>query len=48
MARVPSAMMLFFSAFRPHYTIYDFEVSLARPQMELIAARVSALNQCFY
>ena len=48
MARVPSAMKLFFNAFLAHYTIYDFEVSLARPQMELIAARVSALNQCFY
>lgn len=48
MARVPSAMMLFFGAFRAHYTIYEFETSLTRPQMELIAARVSALNQCFY
>ncbi len=41
-------MMLFFDAFRAHYTIYDFEVTLTRPQMELVAARVSALNQCFY
>lgn len=48
MARVPSAMMLFFGAFRAHYTIYEFETSLARPQLELIAARVSSLNQCFY
>jgi len=25
-----------------------FHRALGRPQMELVAARVSALNQCFY
>lgn len=48
MGRVPSARDLFFGVVREHYNLTDYPNDLARPQIELIAARVSAINQCFY
>ena len=48
MGAVPSAVLLFFSVFRSHYMIADLPVDLQRPQAELVASRVSILNQCFY
>mgnify|MGYP001813745854 FL=1 len=48
MGRVPQAMALFFSVVRQHYKLTDFPHDLSRPQIELSAARVSAINQCFY
>ena len=47
MGAVPSAVVLFFSVFRSHYMIADLPVDLQRAQAELVAARVSLLNQCF-
>ncbi len=48
MGLVPAAIEHFFSVMRAHYSLTEFDISLSRPQVELIAARVSALNQCFY
>ena len=48
MGLVPAAIEHFFSVMRAHYSLTDFDISLSRSQIELIAARVSALNQCFY
>ena len=46
---VPSAPRLFFNAFGSSYYMRpDSRFALGRPQVELIAARVSAVNQCFY
>lgn len=48
MGRVPSAVALFIGVVREHYQLQEFDVALSRPQIELLAARVSAVNQCFY
>ncbi len=48
MGRVPSAVRLFISVVRAHYQLHDYDVALSRPQIELLAAKVSAVNQCFY
>ena len=48
MGLVPAAIEHFFSVMRAQYSLTDFDISLSRSQVELIAARVSALNQCFY
>ena len=45
---VPSAVALFFTAFRGHYALRDIPLAVSQPQAEFIASRVSALNQCFY
>lgn len=46
---VPSALKLFFGAFgRSYYMAPDSLFALHRAQVELVAARVSALNGCFY
>lgn len=45
---VPNALELFFNTFRPHYALQDISLSLSQSQAEFIAARVSALNECFY
>lgn len=46
---VPSASTLFFGAFGPSYYMRrDARFALSRPQVELVAARVSAANECFY
>jgi hypothetical protein len=45
---VPTSVALFFTTFRPHYALTDLPLALDQAQAEFIAARVSALNQCFY
>ena len=45
---VPSAVSLFFSCFRPHYMSSEVTEHLNRSQVEFIASRVSAINECFY
>ncbi|MCE2460471.1 MAG: hypothetical protein J4F38_06790 [Pseudomonadales bacterium] len=46
---VPSALKLFFGAFgRSYYMARDSHFALDRAQVELVAARVSAVNECFY
>lgn len=48
MGLVPDAVALFFSTFRPHYALKDIQLSLTQAQAELVAAKVSAVNECFY
>ena len=48
MGLVPSIIKLFFSVMREAYFLVDLKISISRSQAEFIAARVSALNQCFY
>lgn len=50
---VPSANELFYTLVRPMYSAAGFEslvwdTPLSRPQVELVASRVAALNECFY
>ena len=46
---VPSALKLFFGAFgHSYYMRPDTAFALDRAQVELVAARVSAVNECFY
>lgn len=50
---VPSAQMTFFGLVGSMYAMADFQTliwdrPLTRPQVELVAARVSAINECFY
>jgi hypothetical protein len=45
---VPGSVALFFSTFRPHYALENIPLSLSQSQAEFVAARVSALNECFY
>ena len=46
---VPSARQLFFDTFRPcYYMRPGAKFALDVPQVELVAARVSAVNECFY
>ena len=48
MGLVPAIVLVFFNVMRQTYLIGNLPVSLARSQTEFIAARVSALNECFY
>lgn len=48
MGAVPSAVSLFFTCFKNHYSMLGVPLDLRQSQTEFIAARVSALNQCFY
>ena len=48
MGLVPSAVALFFLAFRAHYALRDVPLSISQAQAEFIASRVSAINECFY
>lgn len=48
MGAVPSAISLFFTCFKNHYSMMGVPLDLQASQTEFIAARVSALNQCFY
>lgn len=48
MGLVPSAIEHFFSVMRSQYSLTEYEITLGRSQIELLAARVSSLNQCFY
>lgn len=46
---VPCASELFFRTFSPSYYMRpNTEFALARSQVELVASRVSAVNECFY
>ncbi len=45
---VPSALELFFGTFRPHYALQALPLSISQTQAEFVAARVSAINECFY
>lgn len=46
---VPSALKLFFDTFNPSYYMRpNAAFSISRPQVELVASRVSAVNECFY
>lgn len=46
---VPSASNLFFRTFNPSYYMRpNHEFALPRAQVELVASRVSAVNECFY
>lgn len=44
---VPTAQRSFWQLFRHHY-LGAGEHAISEPQIELVAARTSALNQCFY
>ena len=48
MGLVPSAMMHFFGTMRAHYALAGDDFGIGRSQIELIAARVSSHNECFY
>jgi hypothetical protein len=48
MGLVPSGMMHFFGAMRAHYSLVGDDFGISRSQIELIAARVSSHNECFY
>jgi len=45
---VPDAVALFFRTFMPHYQLTGGDYAISRSEVEFVAARVSALNQCFY
>ena len=46
---MPSASRLFFETFsRSYYIQPDVHFAIGRRQVELVASRVSAVNQCFY
>lgn len=50
---VPSANQAFYTVVRPMYSEAGFEqlvwdTPLSRPQVELVASRVAAMNECFY
>ena len=48
MGLVPSAIGHFFGVMRAHYALADLDFDIDRSQTELIASRVSSLNECFY
>lgn len=48
MGLVPSVMALFFPVMRSHYSLRDIDLDISRAQIELVAARISSHNQCFY
>jgi hypothetical protein len=48
MGLVPGAIAHFFNVMRTQYSLTEFDISLGRSQIELLASRVSSLNQCFY
>ena len=48
MGLVPGAISHFFSVMRSQYSLTEYEITLGRSQIELLATRVSSLNQCFY
>ncbi len=46
---VPDDWQNFWRVFRKHYRTRDgLTADISRPQQELVASRISALNQCFY
>lgn len=53
LSSVPSANATFYTLVRPLYSAAGFEhlvwnTPLSRPQVELVASRVAAMNECFY
>ena len=48
MGLVPAVVVLFFTVMRQAYYLSSLPIAITRSQTELIAARVSALNKCFY
>lgn len=48
MGLVPAVIVMFFTVMRQAYLLAEQQISISRSQTEFIAARVSALNQCFY
>jgi hypothetical protein len=48
MGLVPLAVQQFFGVMRCHYALSNLNFDLHRTQVELIAARVSSCNDCFY
>jgi hypothetical protein len=48
MGLVPSGMMHFFGTMRAHYSLSGDDFGISRSQIELIAARMSSHNECFY
>ncbi len=53
LSQVPSANTTFYTLVRPMYSAAGFEelvwtTALSRPQVELVAARVASMNECFY
>ena len=48
MGLVPDAIGHFFGVMRSQYSLTEYEITLGRAQIELLASRVSSLNQYFY
>ena len=48
MGLVPGANGLFFPVMSSHYSLDEMALDIDRPQIELLASRVSSHNQCFY
>lgn len=48
MGLVPAAMQHFFVVMRCHYNLTELDFDIERSQVELIAARMSSHNACFY
>lgn len=53
LSAVPSANQTFYTLVRPLYSAAGFsslvwDTPLSRPQVELVASRVAAMNECFY
>lgn len=48
MGLVPLAIQQFFAVMRSHYGLSDSSFELSRTQTELLAARMSSYNDCFY
>jgi hypothetical protein len=53
LSQVPTANATFYTLVRPMYSAAGFDelvwkTPLSRPQVELVAARVAAMNECFY
>jgi len=48
MGLVMGAITHFFGVMRAHYSLTEQDAAISRAQIELIAARVSSHNQCFY
>lgn len=50
LALVPASVDEFWRVFRPHYMpmATDESSEVQRPQIEFVASRTSAINECFY
>lgn len=45
---VPASMREFWGLFSPHYRPLETEGEMQRPQVEFVASKTSAINECFY